>query len=490
MREPHVEARELHLSARMANPLDDLAVTYHDVQLATLATEVPRSGEWTYELKWDGYRILALKTGKGVRLVGKNHDDWTAELEPIAREVGRLSVHECVLDGEVCARFVAPPLVYYVFDLLSVDGEDWRERPLVERRERLAQIVAKSGRKAIMLSLAVDGNVSQVLRAARDAGVDGIVAKEKRARYVGARTKTWLVLKPSYAAKEAEVLGVTLTHPNRVLEPTGATKLALARYYESVGDWMLPHVRERPLTLLRWAGRRVAEKRGIYMRHGQTWGPSILKRVKIQEKHKVGEYLVADSVEALISLAQMDVLEIHTWNSIASDVERPNRIVFDLDPAPDVSWRAVVDAAKDIRARLHALGLESFVKTTGGKGLHVAVPLVPDADWDECLDFTRSFARGLERDEPATYVSRMAKTARHGRIFVDYLRNSRASTSIAAYSTRAESGAPVSVPIAWDELDTLDPAALTMTTVPLRLRSLASDPWTAYWKTKQRLPGG
>jgi bifunctional non-homologous end joining protein LigD len=216
----------------------------------------------------------------------------------------------------------------------------------------------------------------------------------------------------------------------------------------------------------------------------------VLRRVRIREKTKTGEYLVADTVAALVGLAQMDILEIHAWNSVADDVERPDRIVFDLDPSPELPWDAVAEAASYLRDRLAALGLASWVKTTGGKGLHVVVPLAPSADWDGCFAFSRAVAQLLVRERPGRFVASVTKAARHGKILIDYLRNNRANTSVAAYSIRARPGAPVSVPIGWDEIDD-DPRARpwTMERVLARVKSRRSDPWRRYFKTAQTLPG-
>jgi bifunctional non-homologous end joining protein LigD len=210
--------------------------------------------------------------------------------------------------------------------------------------------------------------------------------------------------------------------------------------------------------------------------------------VKIQEKRKVGEYLVVDTLPALVGLVQIGILEIHTWSSVVKHLERPDRVVLDLDPGPDVEWRAVLDAARLLRDRLAALDLESFVKTTGGKGLHVVVPLAP-VSWDEASAFARAIAEGVARDEPRRYVAHMAKAARHGRIFIDYLRNVRGATSVAAYSTRAKPQAPVSTPVEWEELSPrLRSDHFTIANLPRRLAGLRKDPWERYWTLRQRLP--
>jgi bifunctional non-homologous end joining protein LigD len=284
-----------------------------------------------------------------------------------------------------------------------------------------------------------------------------------------------------------DVAGISLSHPERVLYPDpGLTKLDIARYYEAIADWIVPHVSGRPLTLV-----RCPEGVGtscFYMKHSQLWAPSALRRVRIKEKTKIGEYLIADSIAAVVALVQMDVLEIHTWNSTADHLEHPDRLVFDLDPGPAVRWSAVVTAARLVRDVLHALGLASFVKTTGGAGLHVVVPLAPAAGWDECLAFTRAFAEALVRQNPRAYTTEFVKAGREGKILIDYLRNNRTNTSVAAFSTRARAGASVSVPLAWAELGPrLRSDHFTVRNVPARLAALRGDPWRDYWKSRQRL---
>jgi bifunctional non-homologous end joining protein LigD len=291
-----------------------------------------------------------------------------------------------------------------------------------------------------------------------------------------------------------DVKGIGISHPDRHVYPTlRFTKLDLARYYEHVAEWMLPHVVDRPLTLVRCpdgVGERDGKAGGcFYMKHSKLWAPEALRRVRIREKTKVGDYLVADSATALIALVQMGVMELHTWNSTCAELERPNRIVLDIDPGPRASWRTVVDAARQIRDLLLMMELQSFVKTTGGRGLHVVVPLVPRADWEECLAFARAVAELLVRRDPTTFTTRFAKEGREDLLLLDYLRNNRTNTSVAAYSTRARPEATVSVPLGWRELSPARPPdRFTVLTVPGRLSRLASDPWSAYWTVRQRLP--
>jgi len=300
------------------------------------------------------------------------------------------------------------------------------------------------------------------------------------------REKPQAVSMASSKTAKPVVEGVAISHPERVLYPEAKmTKLALAELYSEIGDWMLPHVVGRPLTLVRCPDGVAGEC--FYMKHSKLWAPKELRRVQIREKKKLGDYLVIESKAAIVALVQMNVLEIHTWNSTIDDVDRPNRIVFDLDPGPDVEWRDVVAAARLVRATLAKLKLQSFVKTTGGRGLHVVVPIVPHADWEHCLEFSRIVAESIVDRDPKCYTTRFAKAGRERMILIDYLRNNRTNTSIAAYSTRAKPSAPVSVPLRWEELGRVKPASFTALTLPRRLAGLRADPWKGYAKLRQRL---
>lgn len=274
------------------------------------------------------------------------------------------------------------------------------------------------------------------------------------------------------------VAGVAISHAERVFYPDdGITKLDLARYYEAIGDFIVPHVRRRPLTLLRCEG---TIERCMFLRHARAWGPAALERVRIREKHKVGEYLVANDVAGVVALAQIDILEIHTWNSSADDVERPDRLVIDLDPGDGVAWPDVVAAARVVRRALDRAGLPSWVKTTGGAGLHVVVPLKPRADWSRCLAFAHAFCATLA-EEHRVFTTMMGRQHRVGRIYLDYLRNNRTNTSVCAFSTRARPGAPVSMPLSWAELGRVDPRRFTLRTVPKLLARRRRDPWADYF---------
>jgi bifunctional non-homologous end joining protein LigD len=285
----------------------------------------------------------------------------------------------------------------------------------------------------------------------------------------------------------AVVGGVRITHPEKLMFPElGLTKLDVAKYYASVGRWMLPHLRGRPLTLV-FCPTGVG-KGCTYLRHTKLWGPKPIRRVKIQEKTKIGEYMVVDTLEALVSLAQMNVLEIHTWNSAVDHLERPNRVVLDLDPGDEVTWARVVTAARAVRKTLAALGLRAWIKTTGGRGLHVVVPIVPENEWSDCLEFARAIAAVMVDHDPARYTMDFRKAGREDKILIDYLRNNRTNTSVCAFSVRARDRGPVSMPIDWVDLKaSLAPERFNVRTVPGYLAKRRVDPWRDYARSKQRL---
>jgi bifunctional non-homologous end joining protein LigD len=216
--------------------------------------------------------------------------------------------------------------------------------------------------------------------------------------------------------------------------------------------------------------------------------PAPIRAVRIEDEDGDQDHLVIDDVAGLVALVQLDVLEIHVWGARADDVERPDRLVLDLDPDETVPWPLVLDAARAARLRLQHLGLESFVKTTGGKGLHVVAPLSRRQGWPEFKRFARAVSADLARRLPAVFTINPVRAARRGKIYLDYLRNGRGATAVAAYSARARPGAPVSVPLEWRELGPrLRPAALTVRTVPARLARLRADPWTGLPAVRQSI---
>ncbi|MGE3147661.1 MAG: DNA ligase D [Pseudorhodoplanes sp.] len=282
------------------------------------------------------------------------------------------------------------------------------------------------------------------------------------------------------------VAGVALSHPDRVYwDDAGITKRQLAEYYEQVWDWMAPHVVDRPLALVRCPeGANFAKC--FFQKHASAGLDSErLRRVPLPGEEAA---IAIRDLPGLIALAQAGVLEIHTWGTDADHVETCNRLVLDLDPGPELTFADVKQAARNVKKRLEDKGLQTFLKTTGGKGLHVVAPIAP-TDWDSAKDFAHALARDMERDEPERYVSNMAKRLRNKRIFVDYLRNGRGATAIAPYSTRARAGATVATPIAWDELGGLKtPNGYTVLNLMARLKKLKRDPWADMKKIRQKLP--
>jgi bifunctional non-homologous end joining protein LigD len=285
---------------------------------------------------------------------------------------------------------------------------------------------------------------------------------------------------------QTRVAGIKITHPDRVLYPEqGITKHELARYYERIADWILPHLQGRLLTLVRCPGGH--RKQCFYQRHIRDTVSDAIHAISVREKRAMVQYIYIDSLPGLIALVQMGVLELHTWGSRAPRIDRPDRVIFDLDPGAKVSWDQLKTAAAHLRARLHDLDLGAFIKTTGGKGLHIVVPIAPEQTWQYVKKFSRSVAESLVREAPDRYIATMSKAKRQGKIFVDYLRNSRTATAVSAYSTRARPGATVSVPLAWQELEEDLRDLFNVKNVPQRLARLRQDPWYDYEAARRPL---
>ena len=629
-------------------------------QLATLADEAPIGDDWVHELKYDGYRILCRVKNKSVKLVTRNGNDWTSKLHRIAEAAAALPVNSVWLDGEVVAlkpdgsiSFQAlqnafeteseTNLVYYVFDLLYLNGYDFRQAGLLDRKRELEKIVPKSTSGLIRYSDHISGRGEIVFSEACHRGMEGIVSKRAQAVYLAGRNRSWTKVKcghrqefvvggftdpsgsrvgfgalllgvydaqgnfqfagrtgtgfterslkelrtrlmaleqpqsafmnpptgidargvhwvkprlvaevsfaewtnegllrqaafqglredksPTSVTKElpnvtysrhtsseetqkiaadrglrkprrsskknepgadgpAIVAGVALSHPDRVLFPDqGITKLELARYYERIATWLLPHLEDRPLTLVRCP--QGYNKDCFYQKHANGTIPDTIGRINISEGHGKAWYMIADSLPAVIGLVQMGVLELHTWGAKRNGLDRPDRIIMDLDPDPSIPWKSVIEAAHLVRTLLNELNLQCFVKTTGGKGLHVVLPLRCVHTWDEVKAFSKGLADHLVRLIPDRFIANMSKQKRRGKIYVDYLRNGKGATAVAAYSTRARTGAPVSVPLAWEDLSVdLRSDHFTVTTVKEWIHGLARDPWREYFTVKQTL---
>lgn len=287
---------------------------------------------------------------------------------------------------------------------------------------------------------------------------------------------------------ESRVAGVELSNPDRVLYPEqGITKRQLAEYYAAVAEHMLPHVVDRPLSLVRCP--RGQESHCFFQRHLDADAMEGVEAVPLADADgRTAHYVVVRDLAGLVSLAQIGVLEIHPWGATAADPDHADTIVFDLDPGEAAVWEDVVHGARWLHRRLATLGLHSFVRTTGGKGLHVVAPLSPACDWGTVKAFARAVAHEMADDDPLRYVDTASKQQRVGKVFVDYLRNARSASSIASYSPRARNKAPVATPLHWPELAQLAGADIfTIANVPDRVAAMADDPWQGFFELRQTL---
>ncbi|SCK08890.1 bifunctional non-homologous end joining protein LigD [Variovorax sp. HW608] len=613
-----------------------------DPQLATLATGVPTAGQWIYEIKFDGYRLMTrIENGKAKLLTRGGHD-WTAKMPDLKREAEQLGVESAWLDGEIVVldeRGVpkfnalqnafdrgtgAERIIYFLFDAPYFEGYDLRDVPLRDRRQLLGKLLAERGTDRLRLSQAFEADPASILSSACRMGLEGVMAKRADAPYASRRTETWLKLKcqlrqefviagytdrtggpaqvgslllgvhdaagalvsvgsvgtgwgakeaaalkqrlskieidrppfaagaakpgrwskrspgserwvqpmlvaevafsewtpdgqirhPSYVALRADkpaaaivreiakqigagpirtakaaVGGIKVSHGDRVIDPsTGLTKLDLVRYYESVADWMLPHLQGRPCALVRGPSGIAGEL--FFQKHDEKISiPGIREMDPALWPGHAG-MLEVPTAHALASAAQMNVIEFHTWNSTARAIDNPDRIIFDLDPGEGTSWQHVQDAAVLVRVLLNELGLEAWLKTSGGKGLHVVVPIAPRLDYDTVKGFSQAVVQHLARAIPSRFVTKSGPANRKGKLFVDYLRNGYGATTAAAFSARARPGLGVSMPVTWEDLAELKSGAhWTIATAREHLSFQTINPWAAYWKRKQTLSG-
>lgn len=597
-------------------------------ELATLIDKPPNGKEWLHEIKLDGYRILAFKKGKTVKLMSRNNHEWTHHFLNIFKAIKNIPVEEIILDGEIVlldknehSNFQLlqnalhakenSPFIYYVFDILYYEKHNLMQLPLLERKELLHQLLLKENNPVLRYSDHIRGKGRELFKKMCEIRLEGIVSKNIHSKYEEKRSQSWVKIKcinqqefiiggysppqgardyfgslylgyfdkkgnlkfcgnvgtgfdraslkniynqlqklvtrinpfsmrpagyhsaiwikPKLVAeiefaewtedgmlrqasfkglrqdkpaesiiKEKEMpikkvkslkklklitektaLPFKLTNPNKILYSEGKiTKLDIALYYDQIQEWILPYLINRPLTLVRCPD---SYKKCFYQKHGN--------KAKIAGVYESTEKLlyIEDQI-GLMSLVQMGTLEIHPWGSQINNLEFPEMITFDIDPAPGISWSKVVLAAKRIREHLASFKLKSFVKSTGGKGLHVVIPIKPEYDWELVKKFSHVFVQFLVANYPKEYVGETSKEKRKGKIFIDYLRNQRGATAISVYSTRARQDAPVAVPLAWDELtNKIKDTSYTIHTLPSRLNELTKDPWQDFFKIKQSL---
>lgn len=603
-----------------------------DLQLARLVPAAPTGEDWLHEVKYDGYRVLARRRGRSVRLLSRNGLDWTLRLSHVASAVRRLECHDVVLDGELVALDARghssfdrlqqqmsttgrpEETVLFVFDLLYLDGEDLRDRPLELRKRALARLLGDTGQGALRPADYIVGHGDEAFRAACAQGIEGIVSKARDGSYRSGRSGQWLKVK-CVASDEFAVIGYTagkgtrgpigalllarpdgeqwryagrvgsgfggetlellrttlklrkhppallnpptrktlngatpvwveprtvievhhrgitadgllrqaslkglrpdksvadlrestdtrsatpsssvpvqLTHPDRsVFDTPRITKQQLADFYGDLAEPLLRGIRRRPISLMRCPDGVGGEC--FFQRHLTAGFADVIREATVPSARSgTKKVLYIEDREGLIALVQMGVVEIHAWGATIDDVDRPDQIVLDLDPGPRVSWPRVIAAARSLRARMLDVGLESFVRTSGGKGLHVVIPLQADADWSTTKAFAQAVARAYAAEQPREFVAIAGERNRRDRIFIDYLRNSRSASSVASFSLRARPGAPAATPLSWDELGRVRAAdQYGYANLRQRLRRLKADPWEGFeaLQQRQRLP--
>ncbi|HET6552240.1 MAG TPA: non-homologous end-joining DNA ligase [Dyella sp.] len=284
-----------------------------------------------------------------------------------------------------------------------------------------------------------------------------------------------------------DISGIKITHPDRVLYPDeGFTKQDVVNYYAAVMRWFLPGVIGRPVSVLRFPDG--LGEPGFFQKHPMR-GLKHAGHVRLREESgESDDYLCPGDATSIIELVQFNAIEFHPWAARATSLETPDYLVFDLDPGHGVAWREVIEAARLVKSRLADLSLQSFVRTTGGKGLHVVAPLRGTQRWDDARRFSQAFAQQLVAEQPSAFIAKAAKDDRRGKIFIDYLRNTRGATSVTSYSLRARTGATVATPLRWQDLGKCTGASdFDMRSIPRRLARLRHDPWEGFAELRQDL---
>jgi bifunctional non-homologous end joining protein LigD len=413
-----------------------------------------------------GKLIYAGRTGTG--FTQKTHRMLRDKFESLARQTSPFETLPA--DAKKGARWVTPDLV------AQVRFSTWTADDLV--------------RQAAFLGLREDKAAKEVVREESEVSLGPRRSRPKSAGHhsdvgesIAAKRTT-----AKNARSNAEHAPIRLTHPEKILDAeSGLTKQMLADYYWEIADHLLPYIAGRPVSLVRCPDG--VGKPCFFQKHVNATLPKDIRSVDVPNR-KTGEteaYVTIDTPKALAGLAQLGVMELHPWGSRNDDLEHADRLVFDLDPDEALAWPEVTRAAEEVRMHLKKLGLESFLKTTGGKGLHVVAPIEPEYGWPEVKEFARNVAVEMERAAPDRYLSKMTKSARVGKIFLDYLRNEREATSVAAYSPRARAGAAASMPLSWAELKSKTRPVFRVVDFAKWRARLKRDPWMKMEDVKQRI---
>jgi bifunctional non-homologous end joining protein LigD len=434
-------------------------------------------GGWTSEAKKVSSLLVGVHRGKKLVYVGK-----------VGTGFGEAEIRKLLPELQAVESKTSP---------FAAGASPPRERSIHWTRPELVAEIEFAGwtdggnvRQAAFKGLRTDKPADEVVAEKPVKATEAKMAKPAPKPSAGKRSagKTSATNPGASASGPAVVMGVSISHPDKPLWPDEkppVTKLELAKYYAAVGDWMIGHLKGRPCSIVRTPDGIKGQQ--FFQRHAMAGTSDLLEQVKVSGDRK--PYLQIDRVEGLAAVAQLGSTELHPWNCQPDTPDLPGRLVFDLDPAPDVKFDAVVKGALEVRKRLEALGLKTFCKTTGGKGLHVVTPLTSDPrspDWDAAKTFAREICRQLADDQPDRFVLNMAKKERDGRIFLDYLRNDRTSTAVAPLSPRARAGAPVSMPLNWPQVKAgLDPTKFTVRTAPALLKK--SKAWATYAKSATSL---
>lgn len=579
-------------------------------QLAFLVAAPPEGERWIHEIKFDGYRLQAQIQKSTIKLFSRGSLNWSERFPTLQKALEQLDVRSAILDGEAVvidkagrsnfsslqnalAQKDYSSMRFYLFDLLYLNGEDLRNRPLLERKKLLKSILPKND-SILFYSEEIQGSGAKFFKKCCQYKLEGIVSKDREAPYTSGRSRIWCKTKCTrhqefliggYSAGKGErqnVMGalllgdyqsiggekkfryvgrvgtgfdqqtleqltkkmlklgqkkspfdlhspkgkdlhwvrpelvaevnfsewtkdqilrtpvylglsnspqsVELSHPEKILFPVEKiSKQMIAEYYQRVSRWMFPYLLDRPLSLVRCPNG--ADKKCFYQKHpaaGMT--SAYFKSFEVLEKSTPNLNLALTSAAGLEELIQMNAFEIHCWNVQYQSLMHPDQFVLDFDPGPGTSFKQVVEGCLEMKKILDLLKLKSFVKVTGGKGVHIHVPIEPLYSWDQVKSFSKALAEELVSRQPKLFTSNMSKQKRKGKIFIDYFRNTYGATSVAPYSLRAKKISAVALPLEWNELSKLHSAdQFTLKKALQKMSTRKSDPWSKFKRIKQKI---